>query len=385
MYIDRDFKPDLLPALPIKVLKGPRQVGKTTLLQSLKGYEVVYLDDAATRRFASEEPRLFLDQLPSKVILDEAALSPELFPELKRRIDEARRKGSYEVDYWITSSNQTLLQKEVQESLAGRASFFDLNTLSIHELGHRYKLANTLFNGGWPELYVNESLSSIRYLNDLLSTFVEKDIISAAGIEKRAALVQTLRLVAGRIGQLFNASEIASHVGVESTTVKSWLSILELNGLIREIRPFHTNRNKRLVKTPKWYFEDTGLATRLQGWTELQPLLVSPAIGHLIENIALSEILRFFGNRGERAEIYFLRSKEKVEIDFLLSLPNERWVAIEVKSNPQEFTVEQQRLIDSLELNIVEQWIVTPANQTRGLRSKIVPFIKLWEELARLV
>jgi hypothetical protein len=372
--------------LPIKVLRGPRQVGKTSLLQHLGTHEVFYFDDAATRIRAEENPRLFLEQLPSKVILDEAPFAPALFPELKRRVDAARleSKNISELDVWITGSNQTLLQREIRESLAGRASFLDLAGLSIEELKQRYRLSDYLFRGGWPELYVSEQLSVSRYLNDLIASFIERDIVNSAGIERKAAFTKCLGLTAGRVGQLFNFSDVAANVSADVTTVQSWVSLLEENGILRRLQPYYTNLNQRLIKAPKFYFEDVALATRLQGWTEIAPLMVSPSWGPLLENIAVSEIAKFFINRGQLPQLNYVRTKEKVEIDLLVQLPNQRYVAIEVKATPQDLTTSQMRLLESLRLNIVERWIVSPQGSGVFQNSKVVTFEELSKALERL-
>ena len=379
-WIRRDFKLDNTSgALPIKVLKGPRQVGKTSLLQQLEGYQLIYLDDAATRLRAQADPRLFFDQCSSRIIIDEAALAPQLFPELKRRVDEMRRtRDERDFDVWITGSNQTLIQRTVQESLAGRASYFDLNTLSVHELAERYHLSTYLLRGGWPELYVSSSLDPVRYLNDLISTFIEHDIVVAAGIERRAAFIKALSLTAGRIGQLINYSDIAVSAGVESTTVQSWLSILELNGILRRVMPYYTNLNKRLIKAPKYYFEDVGLASRLQGWTTAEPLLNSPQFGNSFENCVLAEISRFFVNRGMPPTIHYVRSKEKVEVDFLIDLGNQKFLAVEVKTTAQDFTESQNKLLESLGINIVERWVVSASEASHFRTTKVFPIWDLW-------
>jgi predicted AAA+ superfamily ATPase len=212
MWIPRDFDGRRIAAgaLPIKVLKGPRQVGKTSVLERMTTHRVVYLDDVALRTKAIDDPRSFLDALPARLVLDEASLAPPLFGELKRRIDEYRRStrdgtaSADPPDVWITGSNQTLLQRHVRESLAGRASYFDLNTLSIHELAAGWRLDDHLLLGGWPELRVSPTLDPIRYLNDLIATFIERDIVSAAGIERHAAFTKCLQLTAARVGQLMN-------------------------------------------------------------------------------------------------------------------------------------------------------------------------------------
>jgi len=388
MWYQRDFSNfiDKIEALPIKILKGPRQVGKTSLLQRRSDYHTVYLDDASVRTRAEENPRLLLDNLPDKLILDECPLAPALFPELKRRVDEQRRnRDSHPLpDYWITGSNQTLLQRNVRETLAGRASYFDLSTLSIHELGQDWSLADYLLKGGWPELYVSPKLSPARYLNDLISTFIENDIVNAAGIERKAAFTKFLQLAAGRVGQLCNYSDIASVAGVDVTTIQSWSLILEENGIIRRILPYWSNTNKRLTKTPKLYFEDVGLATRLQGWTSVEPLLASPACGNLIENIALGEIVRFFLNRGQTPEINFIRSKEKVEVDFIVHLPNQLAIAVEVKTTPQnDFTKQQIDLLASTNINFVEHWIVAPNKSPNFQIAQVLSFEEIAQGLSK--
>ena len=390
MWITRDFDGERIAAgsLPVKVLKGPRQVGKTSVLERLGTHRVVYLDDLSLRTRAIDDPRGFLDSLPRAVVLDEASLAPPLFAELKRRVDEHRRTtrsaAAPPPDVWITGSNQTLLQRHVRESLAGRASYYDLNTLSIHELADRWTLADHLFLGGWPELRVSPRLDPIRYLNDLIATFIERDIVSAAGIERHAAFAKCLQLTAARVGQLMNYSEVAAAAGVELTTVQSWLSILETNGILRRLEPFSTNLNQRLVKSPKFHFEDVALATRLQGWTDRGALFDSPLAGALVENLAVSEVARFFVNRGLQPRLNHVRSKEKVEIDLLVRLSNDRTVAVEVKSSPGGFDARQQRLLDSLGLNIVERWVVTPTAGGTDETSKVVPFTRIWGELDRL-
>lgn len=184
MWIKRDFSNFLLSLvkkegfLPIKILKGPRQVGKTSILDHQNTHKLILFDDLAIRQLANENPALFLDQFSGPLILDEATLAPAIFPEIKKRVDEQRRlflkKGTkVSIDIWITGSNQTLLRQAIRESLAGRANYFSLNTLSIHEIKQLYSdfslssyLQKILLCGGWPELYINPKIDPINYLND---------------------------------------------------------------------------------------------------------------------------------------------------------------------------------------------------------------------------
>lgn len=388
MWIKRDFQSFINQSgfLPLKILKGPRQVGKTSLLTQNNQYQAIFFDDLNVRKFAQDDPKSFFDQLPDHLILDEASLAPNIFLELKRRVDQQRREPAKykKLDVWITGSNQTLLQKNVRESLAGRANYFDLNTLSIHEIPG-WSLQASLIRGGWPELQTDPKLSPVRYLNDLVSTFIEKDIVAAAGIEKRESFSRSLGLIAGRVGQLINYSDIATNVGVDTTTVQSWLSLLEKNGLLRVVPAYSSNVSQRLIKTPKVYFEDVALASRLQGWSEIQPLMTSPSFGHLIENLAISEVVKFYTNQGLHPEIFYIRSKDKVEIDLLIQLPNQRYIAAEIKSTAQDFNAGQLKLLETLNLNVVENWILSPESSDLNFKnSKSIRFSKIWDELKRV-
>lgn len=398
MWIERDLLTFLQGRqgqyLPIKILRGPRQVGKTSLLNYLEFYKLILFDDLAIRNLAQDNPSLFFEQFTGPLILDEATLAPQIFLELKRRVDIQRRESqqkipSKPIDIWITGSNQTLLQKEVRESLAGRANYFFLNTLSLHEWEKAFSepasLRTMFMRGGWPELHASPELNPVQYLNDFIATFIEKDIITAAGIAKKVAFSKTLQLAAGRTAQLLNYSDIAKNVGVDTTTVQAWISLLDQNGILRILQPYHNNLNQRLIKTPKIYVEDTGLAVRLQGWSEFEPLLLSPYFGHLLENLALSEITRFFINQGMQPQVYFVRSKEQVEVDFLIELSNQRFVAIEVKTTPTDFTSAQVSLLDSLKLNIVEKWVVSFSGSVNAPNSRLVPLSQIFQNLAEII
>ena len=394
MWFKRDLYNTLgqIAVLPIKVLKGPRQVGKTSLLEQLSQYRSLYFDDLSTRHAAQNDPRGFFDQFSEPLLLDEATLAPEIFPELKRRVDEERRTTRKAeaslmqaprsgIDIWITGSNQTLLQRSVRESLAGRASYFDLNTLSIHELG-RPKLPDLLFKGGWPELHAHPKIPTIHYLNDLIATFIEKDIVSAAGIEKRAAFSRALQLCSTRIGQLFNASDIAKAVSVDVTTVQSWVSITEQNGILRTLLPFHSNLNQRLIKSPKIYFEDTGLACRFQGWTEYAALAASPSDRASPRKHRISRNYPILSGPRRKGRGFYLRNKEKVEIDFLIRLSNQRYVAAEVKATPEDFSTAQIALLESIDVNVIDRWVLSPQGGTSFPRAVGVAFGEIWDRLA---
>ena len=265
------------PALPVQILRGVRQCGKSSLLAQLgePRRTHVTLDDLRLRQTASEDPGLFLSQYPPPLTIDEVQHAPALFSEIKMRVDAARadrRRGqTTRLDslFWVTGSNQILPAQHVRESLAGRATAYTLHTLSIAELRRGvpgFTLPQAFLRGGWPELYVAPDLDPVRYLNDLVLTFIEKDIAQSAGIQKIPLFAKSLGLLAARTGCLFNASEIAASCSVKSVTIQEWTGILERNFLLLLLPGYHSNLNKRLIKAPKLYFLDVGLAARLQGW-----------------------------------------------------------------------------------------------------------------------
>lgn len=338
MYIKRDIT-HLLQSSPalIQVLLGPRQCGKSTLFAALypmsahlqKAYNEVTFDDLQMRQLANTDPALFLQQFEPPLLLDEVQYAPNLFPELKKTVDQIKLKNVLQssqvkmpdVMYRLTGSNQILMDKNVKESLAGRASYFHLNTLSVHEIINALPnstLKEIIFKGGWPELYTNHSLPVTQYLNDYIRSYVEKDIAQSSGIQKIAEFLTVLRLCAARTGQEIDYSDIQKDSGASAVTVKEWISILERADVVYLLKPYFNNLNKRLIKRPKIYFLDTGLATRLQGWSDPIPLLNSPQIGGMFETLVLGEIVKFIRNYGKEWEVFFARTKDGQEIDFII-------------------------------------------------------------------
>lgn len=338
MYIKRDIT-TLLNQSPawIQVLLGPRQCGKSTLFASLSQrdgehnsrFKEITFDDLQMRQLANHDPALFLQQFEPPLLLDEVQYVPNLFPELKKRIDQIKRDGVFQAGpsrrtvplFRLTGSNQILMDKNIKESLAGRASYYYLNTLSVHEIVQalpKTTINDLLFKGGWPELYTNNSLSVTSYLNDYIRSYVEKDIILSAGIQKMSEFITVLRLCAARTAQETDYTDIQKDSGVSSVTVKEWIHLLERADVVYLLKPYFNNLNKRLIKRSKLYFLDTGLATRLQGWSEPLPLLNNPHIGSLFETLVLAEIVKFTRNNGKDWELFFGRTKDSQEIDFII-------------------------------------------------------------------
>lgn len=341
MWIQRDISNIIQQNKdPIQIIRGPRQCGKSSLILHLDpDFKELSLDDPSLRELAQNDPELFLRQFNNqKLFIDEAQYAPALFPSLKRKADLFKRdnKNIPQTILRLTGSNQILMDRNVKESLAGRASFFDMNTLSVSEIlaARNSSIQDILYKGGWPELHANDNRDPKKFLDDYINSYVEKDIVLAAGIQKSREFLKFIKLLAGRIGGLLDLSGLGRDVGVDGKTIKDWVSILERMHVIALIMPFSSNLSSRLVKSPKVYFIDTGLACRLQGWTSAEPILTSPQQGALFENLVFSEIYKLNNNYQLGWQIFHWRSREGEEIDFLIQKDPNHFLFIEAKVSP---------------------------------------------------
>lgn len=326
---------------PIQILRGPRQCGKSSLLLHLgPDFKEVSLDDASLRQLAQTDPDLFLKQFgKNKLFIDESQYAPNLFPALKRKVDLYKRENKeHQTIIRLTGSNQILMDMQIKESLAGRASFFDLNTLSVHEIlqSQKRSIQDILYTGGWPELYSVNGKNVKKYLDDYINSYIEKDIVLTAGIQKQLEFLKFVKLLAGRVAQIVDYSSLSNEVGVDAKTIKEWISILERMRVIYLVKPFSGNINSRLIKSPKLFFIDTGLACRLQGWSSPEPIMTSPQQGFLFENLVFSEIYKLIVNYQLDWEIYHWRSKDQEEIDFLIQKSPSDFVFVESKVSYQK-------------------------------------------------
>lgn len=339
MWIERDISRALEKNTDlIQVIRGPRQCGKSSLILHLDpAFKELSLDDPSLRALAQDDPELFLRQFSSqKLFIDEAQYAPALFPSLKRRADLYKRdaKNKPQTILRLTGSNQILMDRNIKESLAGRASFFDMNTLSVAEIlasSPALSVQDILYKGGWPELYAQPKRDPRKFLDDYINSYVEKDIVLAAGIQKSREFLKLVRLLAGRVGGVLDLASLGADAGVDSKTIKDWVSILERMHIIALVMPFSSNLSSRLIKSPKVYFIDTGLACRLQGWTSAEPILTSPQQGSLFENLVFSELYKLNLNYQFGWQIYHWRSRDGEEVDFLVERGPRDYVFIEAK------------------------------------------------------
>lgn len=297
---------------------GPRQSGKTTLARSVfSSKPYVSLENPDIRRFATEDPRGFLEQYKEGAIFDEAQRVPELFSYLQQILDESPQKGLF----ILTGSNNFLLQENISQSLAGRIGYLYLLPFSTEEAQKAaqksFSFEEALFYGGYPPIFDNQ-IPPERWLPNYISTYIERDVRQIKNISNLNLFERFLKLCAGRIGQLLNMNSLAIEAGVDSKTIASWLSVLESSFIIQLLKPHHQNFNKRLVKMPKLYFCDTGLACSLLGITKASQLTLHPLKGSLFENYVIGELIKDRYNKNIPFDLYFWRDNTGNEMDIVI-------------------------------------------------------------------
>lgn len=313
---------DLTTKFPIVSLTGPRQSGKTTLLRNLlPAYQYVSLENPTTRQFATDDPNGFLKTYPGRVIFDEVQRVPDLFSYLQTKVDEDRQMGQY----ILSGSQNFLLLQAISQTLAGRVAVLRLLPLSYSERKTAGLLsdsvADSIFQGGYPALY-DRGLTPDEFFPSYIETYLQRDVRELVNIRDLGAFTTFVRLCAGRIGQPLNMSSLASDCGISVPTVRAWLSILESSYFIFLLQPYYQNFNKRVIKSPKLYFYDTGLACSLLTMTAARQVESYYQRGSLFENAMVAELMKNRLNAGRSPHVYFWQDNHHNEIDLLEENPN---------------------------------------------------------------
>ena len=343
--IKRTLGPSILDAsesFKIVLLTGPRQVGKTTLLQALqkKTRAYVTLDDLDMRLAARQDPAGFLDRLELPVLIDEAQYALDLFPYIKMAVDQEQQNGLF----WLTGSQQFGMMKNITESLAGRVAVLQLQGISqaeeqgrsgdapflpeLKNLKARQKSAKALkapelfhkiWRGSYPDMVArNNDKNWERFYSSYVTTYIQRDVREYLDISNTAAFHKFMQVAAARTGQLVNYADISRDVGMSQPTVKTWLDALHACGVIYLLQPYFNNRTKRLVKTPKLYFMDTGLCAYLTGWLTPHVLERGAMSGAIFETWTITEIIKSYLHNGSRPRVYFYRDRDRREVDLLI-------------------------------------------------------------------
>ena len=315
---------------PVVTIIGPRQAGKTTLARmQFPNHAYANLEAPDIRTLATSDPHAFFSQFPPPVIIDEIQRVPELLSTIQVLADSSHERGQY----ILTGSHQLRLQEAVAQSLAGRTALLRLLPLSISELkatGITHTRDEFIYQGFMPRLY-NEKIDPTRLYRNYCQTYIERDIRQMINLRSLTDFENFTRLLAGRVGQILNLSSLSNDVGVSSTTLKEWLSVLEASHTIFRLNPYFENFGKRIIKSPKIYFIDIGLASYLLGIESPALAARDPLIGNLFENMVVIEALKARLNAGKEPELYFYRDNKGNEVD-LLFRQNRQLIPIEIKS-----------------------------------------------------
>lgn len=391
MYIKRNIEQTIRNIsfeFPVIVLTGARQVGKSTMLQMIKDNDMNYvtLDDLDARNLALNDPKYFLQQYSYPLLIDEIQYAPNLLPYIKMIVDQERLSNlksnkQNKPLFWLTGSQQFKVMKDVSESLAGRIAVLNLYSLSLCEINknefsifrpiidelkkkkicvkyNSKQLFELIFNGGMPSIQ-NGSINRNNYFSSYINTYIERDIKQLLNVGKTIEFYNFMQYIAVRTAQEVNYAKIASEIGVDSKTIKNWISILEASGIVYLLQPYYSNLSNRIIKSPKLYFMDTGLCCYLAKYPTPDTLEVGALSGAIFETFVVSEIIKNLTNNGidSKMNLYYYRDKEQKEID-LIYLEGDALFPIEIKkgvspTNPDKHFDTMKKYSSNVQTGIV--------------------------------
>lgn len=400
MYIQRQIEGEIQKAsryYPVVMVCGQRQVGKSTMLNHIREKERRYvtLDDMSARRLAESDPELFFETYGLPILIDEFQRVPSILLEIKKIVDKKALNGeNNEGLFWLTGSQKFKMMQNVSESLAGRIAVFDLAGLSTAEIEERevglfrpclddlrirfrtakpknvHEIFELIFQGSMPKI-VTTDIERDRYYADYVNTYLERDIKDLAQVGKLNEFYDFLVYMAARTSQELKYSDISNAIGISAPTAKAWVSILERSGIIYILHPYATNITKRLVKTPKMYFMDTGLAAYLCRWPNAETLEAGAMDGAFFETYVVTEILKSYYNAGKHPDLYYYRDVDGKEVDLLIVEGNEVYpMEIKKSKNPSNPDKNLDAL-KSLKMNLHPALILCMADEILPLNRDV--------------
>ncbi len=392
MYINRHLEKEILKSskyYPVVMVCGQRQVGKSTMLNHIKeeNRRYVTLDDMNARRLAETDPELFFETYDLPILIDEFQRVPSILLEIKKIVDEKALRGeANEGLFWLTGSQKFKMMKDVSESLAGRIAVYDLAGLSTAEIENRqeslfkadieilknrlktskdktvHEVYELIFKGSMPKINTSD-IERDRYYADYVNTYLERDIKELAQVGKLNEFYDFLVFMAARTAQEIKYSEISNAIGISAPTAKAWTAILERSGVIYILHPYSTNITKRLVKTPKMYFMDTGLAAYLCRWPNAATLEAGAMDGAFFETYVVTEIIKSYYNAGKHPDLYYYRDIDGKEVDLLIVEGNNVY-PIEIKKSKNPANSDKNfAVLQNLKMNIKPGFVICMTNE----------------------
>lgn len=377
----------------VVLVTGPRQVGKTTLLKMMaeKERNYVSLDDLNIRKLAQDDPRLFMMTYTPPIIIDEVQYAPNLLSYIKLNVDNSGKKG----EYWLTGSQKFELMKGVSETLAGRVGILEINSLSYAEK-HNFKsdifdprnlkkkfeikpneIFEEIFKGGMPEYYL-DNISRKMFFDDYIKTYIERDVRDLTQVGNIVAFEKFLVSVASRNGELLNYKSISEDAGIDEKTAALWMSILVASDIVYLLQPYLSSELKRVTKTPKIIFMDTGLCAYLCRWDSAESLMSSSVAGHYFESFIISELIKNKRNSNDELDydIYFYRDRDGKEIDLLIFF-NDTLYPFEIKktASPNKEMIKNFRILENTKKKIGEGGVICLCPDVYPLdeKNKVIP------------